>query len=286
MKSYFRLMRINHYIKNLLVFFPLVFSKSMFELVPLLKTFIAFISFSFACSFIYIINDIKDVENDKLHSTKHKRPIASGEVKIHSALIWAVFLLFAVITINKFILRASFPAAMCIFMYMATNILYSLGLKQIPILDVAILAVGFFLRLLYGALITGIEISNWFYLTTILGSLYMGLGKRRNEIKIEGTDKRKVLELYSYDFLDKNMYMCLSLAIVFYSLWTIDTLNQYGSTLVSTIPLLVLICMKYSFNIEKGGDGDPTEVILGDKVLLGMVLLYGLIMLIVLYGLT
>lgn len=286
MKIYFKLMRVHHYIKNLLIFFPLVFSKRMFESNLLLKTIIAFISFSFASSFVYIINDIKDAKKDRMHSTKCKRPIASGEVKVSFALFLAVFLIFAVVIINTLILKVSFPAVLCIFIYVAINILYTLGLKQIPILDVAVLAVGFFLRLLYGALITGIEISNWFYLTTILGSLYLGFGKRRNEIKMEGNDKRDVLKLYSYDFLDKNMYMCLSLAIVFYSLWTIDTLNKYGGILVWTIPLLVLICMKYSFNIEKGGDGDPTEVILRDKILLGMVLLYGVLMFIVLYGIT
>lgn len=286
MKAYFRLMRIPHYIKNLLVFFPLIFSKKMFESDLLFKAIIAFISFSFASSFVYIINDVKDAKKDRLHSTKCKRPIAAGEAKIPFALFLAAILLFATVIINTLVLKVSFPSMLCLFIYMAINILYSLRLKQIPILDVAILAFGFFLRLLYGARITGIEISNWFYLTTILGSLYLGFGKRRNEIKTEGNDKREVLKQYSYDFLDKNMYMCLCLAIVFYSLWTIDTLNKYSSILIWSIPLLILICMKYSFNIEKGGDGDPTEVVLGDKILLGMVFLYGVLMFIVLYGLA
>lgn len=286
MKPYFRLMRIHHYIKNLLIFLPLCFSKRMFEPNLLLKTLSAFLSFSLLASFVYIINDIKDAPKDRLHSTKCKRPIASGEVKVSSALICAIALLVLVAAINIFLLGPSFASIMCLFMYIATNILYSYGLKQIPILDVAILAVGFFLRLLYGGLITKIEISNWFYLTTILGSLYLGFGKRRNEIKMEGTDKRAVLKHYTYDFLDKNMYMCLSLAIVFYSLWTIDAANKNSSILIWTIPLLVLICIKYSFNIEKGGEGDPTEVILKDKTLIGMILLYAMIMFLILYGIA
>ncbi len=191
----------------------------------------------------------------------------------------------AQIVINIFVLKAPASAIVCIVVYIVTNFLYSVGLKHVPILDVAILAIGFFLRLLYGAVITGIEISTWFYLTTILGSLYLGLGKRRNELKTEGDSKRDVLKLYSYAFLDKNMYMCLSLAIVFYSLWTIDALNKGSGILIWTIPLLVLICMKYSFNIESGGDGDPTEIILRDKILLGMILIYGIFMFAILYGL-
>lgn len=285
MKAYFQLMRIRHYIKNLLIFFPLIFSKNLFESDLLFKTFFAFISFCFISSFVYIINDIKDIEKDRMHSTKCKRPIASGKVRVSSALILAFFLLFAQILLNVFVLKAPFSANICIVVYIATNFFYSIGLKQIPILDVVILAIGFFLRLFYGALVTGIEISTWLYLTTILGSLYLGLGKRRNELKTEGDSKREVLKLYSYDFLDKNMYMCLSLAIVFYSLWTIDELKKGNNLLVWTIPFLVLICMKYSFNIESGGDGDPTEIILLDKILLAMILIYGIFMFATLYGL-
>lgn len=286
MKPYLRLMRIHHYIKNLLIFLPLCFSKRMFETGLLLRTFIAFISFSFISSFVYIINDIKDAPIDRMHSTKCKRPIASGDVKISLALTIASVLLILAVIINVFVLKSPFSAILYLLIYVVTNLLYSFGLKQIPILDVAILAVGFLLRLLYGGMITGIEISNWFYLTTILGSLYLGFGKRRNEIKTEGTDKRVVLKHYTYDFLDKNMYMCLSLAIVFYSLWTIDATNKNSSILIWTIPLLVLICIKYSFNIEKGGEGDPTEIILKDKTLMGMILLYAIIMFLILYGIA
>ena len=286
MKKYIKLLRVHHYVKNFLIFLPLLFSKRMFEPELLLKTILAFLTFSLTGSLVYIINDIKDVEKDKMHSTKCKRPIASGEVKIPSAVIMLVILLCAVVIINIFALKTSYESTMCLFAYVIMNVFYSMGLKQIPIIDVAILALGFFLRLLYGAHVTGIEISNWFYLTTILGSLYLGLGKRRNEIKTEGTDKREVLKLYTYEFLDKNMYMCISLAIVFYSLWTIDALNKDRGVLMWTIPLLVLICMKYSLNIEKGGDGDPTEVILKDKALLGMILLYGVFMFVVLYGIV
>lgn len=284
MKPFFRLMRVHHYIKNLLIFLPLIFSKRMFEPNLLLKTLSAFLSFSLLASFVYIINDIKDAPKDRLHSTKCKRPIASGEMKVSSALICAIALLVLVAAINIFLLEPSFASIMCLFMYVATNILYSYGLKQIPILDVAILAVGFFLRLLYGGLITKIEISNWFYLTTILGSLYLGFGKRRNEIKMDGDEKREVLKHYSYGFLDKNMYMCLNLSIVFYSLWTIDSSNKNAVALMWTIPLLILICIKYNFNIEKGGDGDPTEVILKDKTLLGMIIFFAIIMFFILYG--
>ncbi len=285
MKKYLKLLRVHHYIKNLLVFLPLIFSKQLFDPQLFLSALIAFISFSFAASIVYVINDIKDAEKDRLHSTKCKRPIASGAVKKSSAIILAAILFIVITVLNVFVLTPSVGSLAFLLIYIVMNIFYSCGLKSIPIFDVAILAFGFLLRLLYGASVTNIELSNWFYLTTMLGSFYLGFGKRRNEIRNEGTDTRAVLKSYSYNFLDKNMYMCLSLAIVFYSLWTIDVMQELGSTLlIWTIPLLILISMKYNLNIEKTEDGDPTEVILRDKVLLGMVLLFGLLMLIVLYG--
>lgn len=172
-------------------------------------------------------------------------------------------------------------------LYVVINIGYSTGLKNIPLLDVTILVLGFLIRVIYGAVITGIAISDWLYLTVIALSFYFALGKRRNELKrLKGKDTRKVLKGYPVSFLDKNMNMCLTLANVFYALWSVDekTTTFYGSRyLVFTVPIVLLITMKYSLDIEGNSDGDPAEVLLHDPALVGLCVLYLLIMFAILY---
>ena len=138
---------------------------------------------------------------------------------------------------------------------------------------------GFLIRILYGSVITNIEVSNWLYLTVISGSFYMGLGKRRNEIKKQGDKSREVLKRYSKEFLDKNMYVCLTLSIVFYALWCVDsaTIQRMGTNLmVWTVPIVMIILMKYSLDVEGDSYGDPVDVLFKDKILLLIVALYAI----------
>ncbi|MBO4212788.1 MAG: prenyltransferase, partial [Clostridia bacterium] len=169
--------------------------------------------------------------------------------------------------------------------YLLINICYSAGLKNVPLLDVAILSAGFLMRVMFGAAVTGIIISNWLYLTIIAISFYFGLGKRRNELlKQKGDETRKVLQFYSANFLDKNMYVCLALGIVFYSLWCVDsvTVEKLGN-IIWTIPCILLIFMKYSLTIERDSDGDPVEVLLHDKILLIMTAIFCVALALVIY---
>lgn len=276
-KKYIKLMRVKHYIKNLIILLPLIFSKS-FTNENIFLAVIGLIVFSLVSSFIYIINDIKDVEKDKLHEVKKHRPIASGTVLIKNAIIIGVLLLIIAIIIS--VLYLNYWSLLLITIYIIINIYYSFGGKNIPILDIIILTAGFVIRLYYGALIFNIEISNWLYLTILFASLYLSLGKRRNEI-INSQNTRKVLKFYTKDFLDKNMYMCLTLMIVFYSLWCVDptTIIQISKYLIWTVPLIFIIFMKYNLNIELNGHGDPVDVLYEDKVLLILTILYGIIIL-------
>ncbi|MEN6634392.1 MAG: prenyltransferase, partial [Clostridiaceae bacterium] len=125
------------------------------------------------------------------------------------------------------------------------------------------------------------------YLTVIAMSFYLGLGKRRNElIRQDDAVKRNVLQFYNQSFLDKNMYMCLALAIAFYSLWAVDpiTIARINTgNIVWTVPLVILICMNYSLHVERDSDGDPVEVLLGDKLLLSLVALLGIILVAMIY---
>ena len=151
-----------------------------------------------------------------------------------------------------------------------------------------ILASGFLIRLFFGSMVTGIIVSEWLYLVIMAGAFYLGLSKRRNELirqmGIEdGQESREVLKYYNYQFLDKNMYLCLTLAILFYSLWCTEC-GEKKTYLLSTVPLVLIVAMKYSLNIEKEGtDGDPTDTILGDKILLLLIALLAIMMFIILY---
>lgn len=286
MKDYIKLMRVKHYIKNFLIFFPLVFNKSIFNGKLFFATLLAFFAFSLVASTIYIINDIRDKEKDKQHPKKKNRPIASGKVSVKGAIILAIILLIVSFLLQLVATRKVMHISyVYILIYMALNIAYSFGLKNIPIVDVLILASGFIIRVLYGASIVDIEVSNWLYLTILSLAFYLGLGKRRNEIKKAGSNSREVLKYYNEAFLDKNMYMCLSLTIVFYALWTVDssTVMKTGNMLIWTVPLIIVILMKYSINVENDSLGDPVDVVFEDKVLLGIILLFAIIMVGIIY---
>lgn len=313
MKTYWQLLRVHHWIKNGLIFLPLFFSGQFLQPLLLLKNILGFLAFSLTASIIYIINDSYDVENDRKHPIKRKRPIASGAITISQAytvagVLLALALFFNFITSNLedlILLARSYGFAIELFAnvttqsyvnnlitwliigaYLILNYGYSRGLKNIPLVDIAILVSGFILRVLYGSTISNIPASHWLYLTVIALSFYMGFGKRRNEITKQGNETRGVLKLYNYNFLDKNMYLCLALTIVFYALWTVDptTYARYGSyKLIWTVPLVMMICMKYSLNIEQSSHGDPVDVVLSDKILLLLISLFILIMLILIY---
>ena len=139
---------------------------------------------------------------------------------------------------------------------------------------------------MYGGVIVNITVSKYLYLMIIFGAFYLGFGKRRNEIIKNGNKSRKVLSLYNKNFLDKNMYVALALAIVSYTLWCVDptTIQRIGNDyLFWTIPLIMIILQLYSLNIEGNSHGDPIEVVLSDKILISTIVLYGIVMLVLLY---
>lgn len=274
MKKYIELIRAKHWIKNLLIFIPLICS-GFINAENVLNLIIGFFSFSFISSFVYIINDIKDIEKDKLHPRKKKRPLPSGKITKKRAILISIILLIASLSFNyiiyKEILNVSFYLLLA---YMIINILYSMGLKNIAILDIILLATGFIIRVYYGASIINVPVSDWLFLTILNASLFLGLGKRKKEL-INNKDSRKVLKEYNESFLDKFQYISLGLMLVFYSLWTIEQDIKFLSL---TIPLLIIIFMKYCLIIEKSDEGDPTTILYQDKMLLFLCLIYGISM--------
>lgn len=288
MKNYLKLIRVKHWLKNILVFLPIFFSINLMNTSLFGKCLIALVIFSFVSSIVYIINDINDIEKDKLHPTKKNRPLASGSISKTQAIIVIVILVILTgIMITYMYLNTKNVFTILIpIVYIVINILYSKWLKNIPIIDVVILVSGFVLRVMYGGVIVNITVSKYLYLMIIFGAFYLGFGKRRNEIIKNGNKSRKVLSLYNKNFLDKNMYVALALAIVSYTLWCVDptTIQRIGNDyLFWTIPLIMIILQLYSLNIEGNSHGDPIEVVLSDKILISTIVLYGIVMLVLLY---
>lgn len=282
MKEYLKLIRVKHWLKNFLIFLPLFFSINLFNNNYYLNILLAFFIFSIASSIVYILNDINDIENDKNHPLKKKRPLASGIISIKNAkkiirllVVILIVLIYLLFKNTNNILIIVIPI-----IYIIINILYSKLLKHIPIIDVVIIVFGFILRVMYGGVSIDVEVSKYLYLMIIFGSFYLGFGKRRNEIIKNCKKNRKVLQLYSQEFLDKNMYVALALAIVSYTLWCVEpiTIQRIGNDyLFWTIPLLMIILQLYSLNIEGNSYGDPIDVILSDKKLLTTIIVYILV---------
>jgi decaprenyl-phosphate phosphoribosyltransferase len=248
MKKYLRLMRVHHYIKNFLIFAPLIFSGLLFDARRLISTVVGFLAFCLLTSAVYVVNDIFDAESDRSHPTKCSRPIACGDISVKNAWAFAVFL-FLLGVLLHYLSGFDVLGSVYVLLYLVFNFFYSFGLKNIPIADIAILVSGFLLRVMYGSAVSGIEVSEWLYLTVISISFYFALGKRRNELARHGGggSTRKVLKFYTRPFLDKNMYMCLALANVFYALWG---MAHHNKLLIWTVPVVILICMKYSLDVE------------------------------------
>lgn len=288
MMEYLKLIRVKHWLKNTLVFLPLFFSLNIFNLDYLLICIISFLIFCFASSIVYVLNDLNDIEKDRKHLIKKNRPLASGTISKKSAWIVIGVLIFIVL-LTMLILYIKVNNVFVFIIpsfYIILNILYSKIFKNIPILDVVFLVLGFILRIIYGGLVINVVVSKYLYLMIMFGAFYLGFGKRRNEFIKNGKQGRKVLEFYNKDFLDKNMYVCLALAIVSYTLWCVDpiVISKIGNDyLFWTIPILMVILQLYSLNIEGNSYGDPIEVVLGDKKLVCAIIFYIIVMGILLY---
>lgn len=288
MKEILNLLRIKHYIKNILIFMPLFFSGELLDGNLWKKSIVGFTAFCFVTSVVYIVNDIKDLEKDKRHTVKRNRPIASGKITKGTAKIIALILLvtayFLLSLEEKWIIS---DAHMYFLLYLFINILYSYKLKELPIVDVMVLSSGFLIRILYGAALCNILVSNWLYLTVLIFSLYMGFGKRKNEmIKTTAGETRSVLKYYTPNYLEKIMSVCLGVGIVFYSLWSanIGNENRVSEFMIWTVPIVLAILMRYEMLVDGAESfGDPVEVFYSDKPLMALTVFYGLFCTMVLY---
>jgi len=272
-KNFIKLARLKHSVKNLLIFLPIVYSGNFFSLDKLIDTVVAFVAFTLAASAVYAVNDIRDKNLDRKHPRKKFRPVAAGTISVTNAIIFAVLLFVTSVVI---LTASSIPLSSLFVLvgYVVVNLLYSVWFKNVPIVDVGIIALGFILRVFYGGEVIGVEISQWLAMVILAFSMYLGLGKRQGEIKSGSSHTRKVNQYYTKEFLDKNMFVFLALTIVFYALWTVEASREF-EYLFWTLPLVIVIMMLYTFDVEKPGvEADPSSILFSDKILMSMVIFY------------
>lgn len=283
-----RAMRPKQWAKNVVIFAALVFDRQLGlnNLPAFYRTLAGFVIFCLVSAVVYLINDIADVESDRLHPVKRKRPIASGELPISIASAAAVLLL--TLTLPGALLLSPGFAAITLG-YLLLNLIYSRWLKHIVLLDVFAIALGFVLRVAAGTtLITVARFSPWLYVVTTLGSLFIGFGKRRAELTLLAEDAnahRKVLEGYSIAMLDTYISIVSSTTIIAYSLYTFSAPNLPSNhVMMLTIPLVIYGIFRYIYLIEmKQAGGAPEDVIFSDRPLQLTVLLWGLSVLLIFY---
>ena len=265
-------MRPREWVKNVFVLAALVFTKRIFEPGDLLQGSLAFACFCLISGAAYLFNDIRDRENDRQHPLKRRRPIASGALRVSVAAIAAV-LLALIALIGGFYVHPHFGTVLLI--YAVLNIAYTLYLKHIVILDVMIIAAGFLLRAIGGAVVIQVAISSWFILCTMLLALFLGFAKRRHELALledDASTHRRILAEYSPQFLDQIIAIVTAGALVSYALYTMspEVIEKLGTKYLNlTIPFVIYGMLRYLYLIyKKDGGGNPTSTVLGDIPLL------------------
>ncbi len=283
MNVYFKLMRVNHYVKNVLVFLGLLFSGLFFSF-KFFEVFFVFLLFCIASSIVYVFNDIKDVDKDKLHFKKKFRPLPSGKLSLKQAWLLEFFLiiLFFLLSFFLFLFFNNFKAVIIVLSYIVFNFFYTVYFKNVVLLDVFSIAFSFFLRVLAGTFGVGIVMSNWLFITIFFGSLFFAFDKRRVEL-LHGKSHRKILEKYNLEFLNFSVFFSIILSIVFYSLYVL--LNHSDNRIfILSIVLLVVAVLKYlhlSFVMNKSSDFFENAVF--DKELLFYTILFLLSIIVGLY---
>ncbi|OGF44447.1 MAG: phosphoribose diphosphate--decaprenyl-phosphate phosphoribosyltransferase [Candidatus Firestonebacteria bacterium RIFOXYC2_FULL_39_67] len=278
-KYIFLSLRPKQWTKNFLIFAALIFSQKLNNYYSVIETLIGFLIFCIVSGSIYTLNDIIDRDKDKLHPKKAKRPIASGKLPISYAIL--SFLFFATLGIvSAFNLETNFGWVIVI--YIALQILYTFNLKNVVILDIFIIAIGFVLRVVAGAEIIAVDVSSWLLVCTLFLSLFLALGKRRFElIKLDkkATSHRSSLKEYNVSLLDQMITVVTSATVVAYAIYTLspETKSHFNTEhLIYTLPFVLYGVFRYLYLIyQKETGGNPEEILVTDIPLIIDILLYG-----------
>jgi len=266
-----RAMRPKQWVKNVLVFAAPVAAGAVLRPDVVTNSLLAFVAFCAVSSSVYLVNDVRDVESDRHHPTKRRRPIAAGELSPTVALVVAGVLLAVALAIA---FGTSVLLGVVVAFYWVLQLVYSLFAKHAPIIDLAVVASGFLLRAVAGGVASGIPLSQWFLLVASFGSLFMVAGKRYSEMIELGPDAgtRASLERYTPTYLRFVWMMSAALVVMAYSLWAFDLRaagGQWGGIAWAQVSIapFTLAMLRYAYEIDRGAAGEPEEVVLGDRTL-------------------
>lgn len=287
-KEYIKLIRIVQWIKNIFVFVPLIFSRHLFQSTYFYEAFLGFIAFSLTSSIVYIINDIFDKEADRKHEIKRNRPIASGKITVSKAVMTA-FVLLIILLLLLFQLPLYFGLITLI--YFLLNLVYTIKLKKVVILDIFSIAAGFMLRVTAGGYVIDVPISSWLILTTMFLSLFLAVLKRRSELELIDSEHkgeaRKVLGEYSLNFLDQMATLASAGVVIFYALYTVSprTIAIFGTeNLIYTTPFILYGVFRYMYLVMRDKTGEyTTEIILKDLSMVINAFLYAIFIILIVY---
>ena len=275
-KEALKIVRPQQWVKNLFVFLPLFFDKHLFEIEYLLPTIVVFVAFCTISSSIYCLNDIFDVESDRVHLQKRERPIASGKISKQTAYI--IMIICATVSaisiiIGDFSLGGNKSIlGIIILAYFLMNIAYCIGLKNKAIVDIIIIAIGFVLRVLAGGFASGIWLSQWIILMTFLLSLFLALAKRKDDVVLfqkTGEKTRKNVDTYNTPFLNAAISIVGSVTLVSYIMYTLspEVTERFGSqNLYLTSGFVLAAIMRYiQITFVDENSGNPTRILLHDR---------------------
>jgi decaprenyl-phosphate phosphoribosyltransferase len=283
MKKYVKLLRMEQWVKNLFVFVPLFFSGNIKNPDLLTKSIFAFIIFSLAASVVYILNDYNDIEADRKHPEKRRRPLASGAISKKQAI--AIFISLIIVDIalvffaQSYFQESLWKFATIVGFYFVMNLAYTFKLKHVPIIDISIIAVGFVLRVLSGGYITGISISQWAILLTFVLALVLAIGKRRGELinaQVSGKT-RKALDGYNVQFADIALSISVTLAIVCYLMFTLspEVQARFHSRVFYTVIFVVFAFLRYlQQTLVYNRTESPTKIVYRDRYIQVTLLLW------------
>ena len=270
LRALLRESRPKQWLKNVLVFAAPGAAGVLDEGDNLVLTIVAFVSFCFAASGIYIWNDLLDVDADRRHPTKRNRPIASGELSIGVARVAGV--IFPIIALALAAATGRWQTVAVVSTYIIITIAYTLHLKHVPVVDVVTVAAGFVLRAAAGAVAVDVPMSRWFVLCITFGSLFIVVGKRYAELNEvgDGAGTRATLEVYSVGYLRILLSVSLAGVLISYCVWAFETSAASGSSWplyeLSIVPMLMAL-MRYLLVLEEGGGAAPEEVFVSDRLL-------------------
>jgi decaprenyl-phosphate phosphoribosyltransferase len=284
--AWLRAMRPKQWVKNVLVLAAPLASGRLLEPKVLLASALAFVAFSLISASIYLINDVRDVEADRLHPKKQFRPIAAGELSPTAAWILAGVTAAAAFALAFW---TTPMLGVTLAVYWVFQLAYSFFLKHQPIIDLAMVAAGFLLRAVAGGVASELPLSQWFLLVASFGSLFMVAGKRYSELKELGTEAgtRASLERYTKSYLREVWSISIAVVIMSYSLWAFELpgVQPLGIswTAISIAPF-TLALLRYAMKVDQGKAGEPEDVVLGDRMLQVLAVLWVIPVAIAVFG--